>query len=59
MTRLRTLCKRIKPSVEIWQNCLQSYHPNHLDAGQRPNEPQRLALEIGRFARDQQGNNRH
>ena len=31
VTRLRILCKRIKPSVEIWQNCLQSYHPNHLD----------------------------
>ena len=31
VTRLRTLCKRIKPSVEIWQNSIQSYHPNHLD----------------------------
>jgi hypothetical protein len=29
--RLHALCKRIKPSVEIWQNCIQSYHPNHLD----------------------------
>ncbi|MBM3861094.1 MAG: hypothetical protein FJ395_15805 [Verrucomicrobia bacterium] len=31
VTRLRVLCKRIKPSVEIWQNSIQSYHPNHLD----------------------------
>lgn len=29
--RLRDLCKRVKPTVEIWQNSLQSYHPNHLD----------------------------
>jgi len=29
--RLRALCKAIKPSVEIWQNSIQSYHPNHLD----------------------------
>jgi len=31
--RLHALCKRIKPSVEIWQNCLNSYHDNDLDAG--------------------------
>ncbi|MFA6563227.1 MAG: hypothetical protein WCV00_15055 [Verrucomicrobiia bacterium] len=31
VTRLRSLCKRIKPSVEIWQNSIQSYHPNYLD----------------------------
>lgn len=31
VTRLHALCKRIKPSVEIWQNSLQSYVPNHLD----------------------------
>ena len=31
VTRLHSLCKRIKPSVEIWQNSIQSYHPNHLD----------------------------
>lgn len=31
VTRLHHLCKRIKPSVEIWQNSIQSYHPNHLD----------------------------
>lgn len=35
VTRLRTLCKRIKPSVEIWQNSIQSYHPNHLDLGRQ------------------------
>ncbi len=29
--RLRALCKRIKPSVEIWQNHIQSYHPINLD----------------------------
>lgn len=29
--RLQALCKQIKPSVEIWQNSLQSYHPNDLD----------------------------
>lgn len=29
--RLHTLCKQVKPSVEIWQNSIQSYHPNHLD----------------------------
>ena len=33
VTRLRRLCKSIKPSVEIWQNCIQSYHPNRLDLG--------------------------
>lgn len=31
--RLHALCKRIKPSVEIWQNCLNSYHENDLNAG--------------------------
>lgn len=30
--RLRDLCKGIKPSVEIWQNCLNSYHENDLEA---------------------------
>lgn len=29
--RLRALCKSIKPSVEIWQNSIQNYHPNNLD----------------------------
>lgn len=33
--RLRALSKRIKPSVEIWQNSIQSYHPNHLDLGRQ------------------------
>lgn len=31
--RLRALCKRIKPSVDIWQNSIQSWHPNLLDLG--------------------------
>ena len=31
--RLRALCKRIKPSVEIWQNCVSSYHENDLNIG--------------------------
>jgi hypothetical protein len=31
--RLRVLCKRIKPSVEIWQNCVSSYHENDLNVG--------------------------
>jgi hypothetical protein len=31
--RLHDLCKRIKPSVEIWQNSIQTYAPNHLDLG--------------------------
>jgi hypothetical protein len=29
--RLHDLCKRVKPSVEIWQNGLQSYTSNNLD----------------------------
>jgi hypothetical protein len=31
--RLRALCRRIKPSVEIWQNGLNSYHENDLNVG--------------------------
>lgn len=31
--RLHALCKRIKPSVEIWQNSIQSYHDNDLNVG--------------------------
>ena len=31
--RLHALCKRIKPSVEIWQNGLNSYHENDLNVG--------------------------
>ncbi|MCX6911062.1 MAG: hypothetical protein NTY01_23885 [Verrucomicrobia bacterium] len=31
--RLRVLCKRIKPSVEVWQNCVSSYHENDLNIG--------------------------
>lgn len=31
--RLHALCKQIKPSVEIWQNCIQSYHDNDLNIG--------------------------
>ena len=31
--RLHALCKRIKPSVEVWQNCLNSYHENDLNVG--------------------------
>lgn len=31
--RLRVLCKRIKPSVDIWQNCVSSYHENDLNVG--------------------------
>ena len=31
--RLRAACKRIKPSVEIWQNGLQSYTPNDINLG--------------------------
>ncbi|MFZ2642945.1 MAG: beta-galactosidase trimerization domain-containing protein [Verrucomicrobiia bacterium] len=31
--RLRALCKRIKPSVDIWQNCVSSYHENNLNVG--------------------------
>ena len=30
---LAGLCRRIKPSVEIWQNSLQSYTPNDLNLG--------------------------
>ena len=33
VNRLHALCKRIKPSVEIWQNCIQSNHPTRLDTG--------------------------
>lgn len=33
--RLRELCKRIKPSVEIWQNCVSSYHENDLNVGRQ------------------------
>ncbi len=29
------VCKRIKPSVEIWQNGLQSYSPNDLNLGRQ------------------------
>ncbi len=32
-TRLQAICKRIKPSVEIWQNSIQTYAPNLLDLG--------------------------
>ncbi len=31
--RLHALCKGIKPSVEIWQNSIQSYHDNDLNIG--------------------------
>jgi hypothetical protein len=31
--RLHAACKRIKPSVEIWQNGLQSYTPNDINLG--------------------------
>lgn len=31
--RLHALCKRIKPSVPVWQNCLNSYHENDLNSG--------------------------
>ncbi len=31
--RLRALCKRIKPSVPVWQNGLNSYHENSLNVG--------------------------
>ena len=31
VTRLRALCKQLKPSVEIWQNSISSYVPIHLD----------------------------
>jgi hypothetical protein len=33
--RLRALCKRVKPSVDIWQNCVSSYHENDLNVGRR------------------------
>lgn len=31
--RLTALCRRIKPSLEIWQNHIQSYAPNDLNLG--------------------------
>lgn len=31
--RLHAVCKRVKPSVEIWQNSIQSYAPNNLNVG--------------------------
>ncbi len=31
--RLAALCRRVKPSVEIWQNSIQSYTPNDLNLG--------------------------
>jgi Hypothetical glycosyl hydrolase 6 len=33
VARLRALCKRIKPSLEIWQNCVSSYHENDMNVG--------------------------
>jgi hypothetical protein len=33
--RLHGVCKRIKPSVEIWQNGLQSYTPNDINLGRQ------------------------
>ena len=35
VTRLRRLCKQVKPSVEIWQNGIQSYHTVDLDLGRQ------------------------
>jgi hypothetical protein len=57
--RLRGVCKRIKPSVEIWQNSLQSYTPNNLDVGRRMDiayneygDPFRLLLIRGVTGKD-------
>jgi hypothetical protein len=33
--RLHAVCKWIKPSVEIWQNGLQSYSPNDINLGRQ------------------------
>jgi hypothetical protein len=57
--RLHRLCKSIKPSVEIWQNCIQSYHDNDLNSGRQLDiayneygDPFRLLFLKGVLAKD-------
>jgi len=59
VVRLHALCKRIKPSVEIWQNCLNSYHDNDLNVGRLLDiaynefgDPFRLMLVRGATGKD-------